>query len=193
MAAYTINLTGSSPVDSAASRSSPRDNSAPRESLRSRRGRFTRRTCGKVERFNQTLKKWLRRQPLAATLAQLQAQLDWFRHYYNHERPHRAIGRVQPAVRFFASARLTPSQTPIPEPEQHLALTVTRSGRVETRQWMIAIGVRYAGLPAEVYLSADHANVFIDGELVRHVTLDPTRRYQPSGTRRGGPRQPRPE
>ena len=35
-------------------------------------------TCGKVERFQQTLKKWLRRQPLAADLVELQAQLDAF-------------------------------------------------------------------------------------------------------------------
>jgi transposase InsO family protein len=33
-------------------------------------------TCGKVERFHQTLKKWLTRQPRARTLRQLQAQLD---------------------------------------------------------------------------------------------------------------------
>jgi len=35
-------------------------------------------TCGKVERYHQTLKKWLTRQPPAATIADLQAQLDWF-------------------------------------------------------------------------------------------------------------------
>lgn len=51
-------------------------------------------TCGKVERFQQTLKKWLRRQPLAANLDELQAQLDAFVAYYNHQRPHRGIGRV---------------------------------------------------------------------------------------------------
>ena len=53
-------------------------------------------TCGKVERFQQTLKKWLRRQPLAADLAELQAQLDAFVDYYNHHRPHRGIGRRTP-------------------------------------------------------------------------------------------------
>ena len=40
-------------------------------------------TCGKVERFHQTLKKWLDRQPRPATVGQLQAQLDQFRRYYN--------------------------------------------------------------------------------------------------------------
>jgi transposase InsO family protein len=38
-------------------------------------------TCGKVERFHQTLKKWLDRQPRPATVGQLQALLDKFRHF----------------------------------------------------------------------------------------------------------------
>jgi transposase InsO family protein len=53
-------------------------------------------TCGKVERFHQTLMKWLTRQPPAATLAELQTQLDWFRRSYNTIRPHRALGRRRP-------------------------------------------------------------------------------------------------
>ena len=34
-----------------------------------------------------------------------------------------------------------------------------------------------------------HVSVFIDGQLVRHLTIDPTRGYQPSGrtTRRPQP------
>jgi len=40
-------------------------------------------TCGKVERFQQTMKKWLRaQQPQPATLNQLQPLLDRFRHEY---------------------------------------------------------------------------------------------------------------
>src|SRR4029078_5637929 len=39
-------------------------------------------TLGRDERFHQTLKKWLARQPRAATMAELQAQLDTFRDYY---------------------------------------------------------------------------------------------------------------
>ena len=53
-------------------------------------------TQGKVERFHQTLKKWFKKQPQAATIAQLQQQLDEFREYYNTKRPHRAIGRRTP-------------------------------------------------------------------------------------------------
>src|SRR3954451_3579844 len=40
-------------------------------------------TCGKRERLNGTLKRWLTRQPLAATLADLQRQLDTFDALYN--------------------------------------------------------------------------------------------------------------
>jgi transposase InsO family protein len=50
-------------------------------------------TCGKVERFHQTQKKWLATQPRAATVDQLQVQLDAFRDYYNDVRRHRALGR----------------------------------------------------------------------------------------------------
>jgi len=66
-------------------------------------------TCGKVERFHQTLKRWLRRQPGAATLTELQAQLDRFRAYYNAVRPHRAVGRRTPAESFAARPKAAPS------------------------------------------------------------------------------------
>ncbi len=57
-------------------------------------------TCGKVERFHQTLKK-LSRQASAGgvTLAVLQFQLDTFRAYYNDHRPHRALDGRHPAHR----------------------------------------------------------------------------------------------
>jgi transposase InsO family protein len=63
-------------------------------------------TQGKVERFQQTLKKWLARQPPAATLAELQAQLDAFCIIYNHQRPHRLLRRqATPATIYAACAR----------------------------------------------------------------------------------------
>ena len=49
-------------------------------------------TCGKVERFQQTLKKWLRAQPdQPATIAELQTLLDTFLEAYNRHRPHRSL------------------------------------------------------------------------------------------------------
>ena len=45
-------------------------------------------TQGKAERYQQTMKKWLAAQrPQPATIAQLQALLDAFTSYYNHQRP----------------------------------------------------------------------------------------------------------
>jgi transposase InsO family protein len=41
-------------------------------------------TYGKVERFHQTLKKWLTGQPRATTITELQTQLDTFVDIYNH-------------------------------------------------------------------------------------------------------------
>ncbi len=57
-------------------------------------------TCGKVERFQQTLKKWLKAQPEANSLDQLQAQIDQFTRAYNHHRPHRSLDRTTPAAAY---------------------------------------------------------------------------------------------
>ncbi len=55
-------------------------------------------TCGKVERFHQTQKKWLAAQPQAKTIQQLQRQLDWFRRYYNSTRPHPGAAASTPGI-----------------------------------------------------------------------------------------------
>src|SRR5687768_12855822 len=62
-------------------------------------------TCGKIERFNTTLKRWLRKQPPPTTLADLQAQLDEFRDEYNHRRPHKAHARSTPAAAYAAQPK----------------------------------------------------------------------------------------
>jgi hypothetical protein len=66
-------------------------------------------TCGKVERFHQTLKKWLAAQPPAATIAKLQRQLNRLCRYYNTVRPHRALGRRTPAQAYAARPKAVPS------------------------------------------------------------------------------------
>jgi len=68
-------------------------------------------TCGKVERFQQTLKKWLRAQPVQpTTIAELQALLDTFRQTYNQRRPHRSLPhRCTPATAYTAGPKATPS------------------------------------------------------------------------------------
>src|SRR5215468_9636884 len=67
-------------------------------------------TQGKVERFQQTLKRHLAAQaPQPATLAQLQALLDAFTATYNDQRPHRSLPRhATPAVIYAARPKAAP-------------------------------------------------------------------------------------
>ncbi len=71
-------------------------------------------TQGKNERFHQTLFRYLDKQPLANTLAELQAQVDAFDHIYNTERPHQGLpGRVTPQTAWDATET---AEAPRPQP-----------------------------------------------------------------------------
>ena len=143
-------------------------------------------TCGKVERFHQTLKKWLARQPRAATMAELQAQLDTFRDYYNTVRPHRALGRRTPAQAYAARPKAAPTAAPLTIPK-HCRVRrdkIDPSGvltlRHNSRLHHIGIGRRHAGTHIRMLIQELHIRVITeDGELLRELTLDPTRDYQP--------------
>jgi transposase InsO family protein len=143
-------------------------------------------TCGKIERFHQTLKRWLRRQPLAADLTQLQRQLDDFVAYYNAERPHRGIGRVTPLERWKATPAAVSLGVALPGPGKRVSAVVNNAGLLQVRPWVIHVGAAHAGRSARVMLDDTHAAVFIDDLLVRHFKLDHSRSYQPSGLPRGG-------
>ena len=85
-------------------------------------------TQGKNERFHQTLLRYLDKQPLADTLAELQAQVDAFDRIYNTERPHQGLpGRVTPQMAWDAT---NTAEAPRPKPEQPLFVrTVTKRPR----------------------------------------------------------------
>ncbi len=152
-------------------------------------------TTGKVERFQQTLKKWLRQQPLANSIGELQDQLDQFVHVYNYERPHQGIGRVTPVTRWQATPAARPAAEPLTHPvfpKAHLRTAlVSPNGAVEVDKVVIGLGAEYIGATTTVVIDGRYASVYIDDHLVRHLTIDPTRRYQPTGRPRGGPRRPR--
>lgn len=81
-------------------------------------------TQGKNERFHQTLFRYLDKQPLASSLAELQAQVDGFDHIYNTERPHQGLpGRVTPIVAWEATAK---AGAPRPTREQFVRPVVHR-------------------------------------------------------------------
>ena len=137
------------------------------------------RTCGKVERFQQTLKKWLRRQPPARNLDELQAQLDTFVAYYNHQRPHRGIGRITPAERWAATPPAINLGIALPGPAQRTNPTVDANGVVRVGTARAWIGQRWAGRTARVHHDHTAAAVFIDHQLIRALTLQPSVTYYP--------------
>ena len=62
-------------------------------------------TQGKDERFHRTLKADLLARRNFASLAQAQPHFDAFRHLYNHDRPHQALGDATPASCYSPSPR----------------------------------------------------------------------------------------
>lgn len=151
-------------------------------------------TTGKVERFQQTLKKWLRRQPLAADITELQTQLDEFCRIYNHERPHQGIGRRTPISRWRAGIAATPASEPLPHPDystRRVNSRVSADGKVTAGRFVIQIGARWQRRRALVVLDGNRASVYVDNELVRHLELDHSRRYQPSRPNRSQPSKAR--
>jgi putative transposase len=74
-------------------------------------------TQGKNERFHQTLFRYLDKQPLADTLAELQAQVDAFDHIYNTERPHQGLpGRITPLTAWEGTPKADPPRPTIDRP-----------------------------------------------------------------------------
>lgn len=152
-------------------------------------------TAGKVERFQQTLKKWLRkRRRMAASIEELQIDLDEFTRIYNTERPHQGIGRQIPIDRWRASPAAGPAKEALAHPDwssKSLQVSVSDTGCVRADNLVIHVGIEHQGRHALVVTDKKRANVFIDGALVRHLEIDHSRRYQPSGRKRGGARKPR--
>ena len=146
-------------------------------------------TQGKVERFQQTLKKWLRAQPPADTIADLQAQLDEFAIEYNTRRPHRASpGKRTPAEIYSARAKATPTGRDGHWRIRHDKVT---SGRITLRHagrlHHIGLGYEHNGhvvrvLIHDLHITVIHADT---GEIIRDLALDPDRDYQPLGRKPG--------
>ncbi|MDX1880337.1 IS481 family transposase [Mycolicibacterium sp. 141076] len=152
-------------------------------------------TCGKIERFWQTLKKWLHAHPTPDTVADLNDLLEAFRHFYNHQRPHRALGGATPAEAFAATERARPADRPLPAPVFVTTGTVNdTTGRVFVPPYVINVGRYWAGHHCDCIRDGDHIAIFSGTTLIRELTADPTRRYQPGDktTRTYRTRAPKP-
>lgn len=140
-------------------------------------------TQGKIERFHQTLKRWLDQQPAAETLAELQAQLDRFRHIYNHERPHRELGKSTPATAFTALPKAVPTGDNQPDHYRLRYDLVSTDGKVSLRRAgrMHHLGIGAKHRSKRILAIADDAEVTVieltTGEILSTHTIDPNRSY----------------
>lgn len=146
-------------------------------------------TCGKVERFQQTMKNWLRAQPdQPATTTQLQTLLDRFVHTYNHHRPHRSLPRrATPATIYTSRPKATPGDRTDDTHDRVRRDRVDKAGKITLRHggrlYSIGIGRTHTGTRV-LALVQDLDIRIIDaatGELLRELALDPTKRYQGTG------------
>jgi transposase InsO family protein len=148
-------------------------------------------TCGKVERFQQTMKKWLRAQPdQPATVDDLQALLDAFVEEYNDHRPHRSLPhRATPATIYTNRPKATPASDARAD-DTHNRIRhdrIDKAGKITLRYqgqlYSIGIGRTHARTRVLV-LAQDRDIRIIDaatGELLRELVLDPSKRYQGTG------------
>jgi transposase InsO family protein len=156
-------------------------------------------TCGKAERFQQTMKKWLAAQPVQpATVDALQALLDAFVDAYNHRRPHRSLPqRATPATVYAARPKATPTASRDADTHDRV-----RRDRVDATG---VVTLRHAGRLHHIGIGRTHARTHVlllvqdlhirivnaaTGQLLRELTLDPTRDYQPTGAPKGPTRDP---
>ena len=153
-------------------------------------------TCGKVERFQQTMKRWLRAQPPAATIDALQHLLDRFVDDYNHRRPHRSLPHHStPAAAYTARPKAEPGTDPAADYRVRHD-RVDKAGKVTLRHdgHLFHIGISRTLTGTPVVMLIHDLNIRIihaaTGEIIRQLTLDTTRTYQPTGAKRGGPRRP---
>jgi transposase InsO family protein len=153
-------------------------------------------TCGKVERFQQTMKRWLRAQPAAGSLDALQQLLDRFVDDYNHRRPHRSLPHHStPATAYTARPKAGPDSDPAADYRVRHD-RVDRAGKVTLRHngklFHNGIGRTLAG--AQIILLVHDLDIRVihaaTGEIIRQLTLDTTRAYQPTGAKQGGPKRP---
>lgn len=158
-------------------------------------------TQGKNERFHQTLFRYLDKQPIAATLAQLQAQVDEFDRIYNTERPHQGLpGHVTPQQAWDATPAAEPPRplvaaTPSPSPVAAAGALlpentrrVTVSGGIKVKGVKFQIGSHLAGTLVTI-VRDDTTIAFYDvttGELlIEHPWPEPGTRYVSNGQPRG--------
>ena len=140
-------------------------------------------TQGKIERFHQTLKKWLSEQEAAKDLKELQRQLDEFRTIYNTQRPHKALEMRTPQSSYEATVKATPKEAKDKEHYRVRHDNVDQFGKISLRRAgkMHHLGVGIENQFKKVYIVVDHYKVSVvekkTGEVLSKHVIEPTRTY----------------
>lgn len=141
-------------------------------------------TQGKIERFHQTLKRFLAARPLPATIDDLQTLLTEFQAWYNTARPHRSVGGRTPHQAYTALPKATPTGTHRSEwrsrtdkIDKHGKVTVRYAGKIRH----LGVGKAHAGTPVLLLIhdrdvTVSNANT---GEIIAEHRIDPNKNYQP--------------
>jgi transposase InsO family protein len=142
-------------------------------------------TQGKIERFHQTLKRWIYGQPAPSTTDQLQTLLERFRTIYNEHRPHRALHRRTPAEAYYALPKAEPR---LRDGDEHWRVRydhVDRGGTITIRYAgrlrHLGIGRAHAGTPVILLVNGPDTITTTrhTGEILAEHTINPDRDYQP--------------
>jgi len=145
-------------------------------------------TCGKKERDWQPLKRWLAAHPPATTLAELQSLLDAYDVLFNTDRPHQGINGATPAERYAASAKAVPAPGPLAPPVSHSQRQVRASGRVDLgNRFSVCLGHEWTGATVTVVRDDLDVAILHEGQLIKRLTIDTSRKSQASGLKRGRP------
>ena len=140
-------------------------------------------TQGKIERFHQTLKRWLAARPTARSPTELQQQLDAFREHYNEQRPHRALDRRTPGQAYRAIPKATPADG---RARAHYRIRYDRldtkgkmSIRRAGRMHHLGVGTAHAGTRVLALGDEDRITVIeLDsGEVLSTHLIDPNKVY----------------
>ena len=149
-------------------------------------------TQGKIERFHQTLKKWINARPPAKTVADLQTLLDEFRDYYNTTRPHKALGRRTPHQAYTTGTKANPAHNPTQEWRTRNDV-VWDNGKTTVRYagklFHLGIGRKWKRQKILMVIADNHiiTSLAETGEVITEHYIDTSRNYQKPYWKQGDP------
>ena len=131
-------------------------------------------TQGKVERLHgSAARELIARDARRDTAEHFAADCDRWRHAYNADRPHEAIGDVPPAARYRPSDRPRPAALPDPEyPAGSVLRVVSDSGQITVANHRILLGRGIAGDRVRVEDRGHELAVFYCQKQVRLLSRD---------------------